>query len=628
LKNKNLKDYIREFTDFFNNENFIEAEQIALLINKKFSNYSIGFKALASVWYKIGKIDKSIWAFQKTLEITPEDFEVYNNLGLISEKLNKLDQAAYYFEQSIKFKKDFVEAYFNLGNVLVKKGCLKESIYKYKEAIKLNKNFFWAYINLGHTLSELGNFKDAINYYKVVLSAKPDHAIVRSSLINNKKKINDFSVEKTLETESSKLGITTEAINPFMPLTWQDNPEQQFLRAQNYAFSEFGKKKIRIMNFLKKQSKIIKIGYFSADFYNFAGMHLLSGVFENHDRDQFEVYAFSYGPYKDDYMRKKIKSSVDYFIDLDHLPNDEITKIVHDKNIDIAINRNGYTKNSRTEIFQSRLSPIQINYLGYPGTLGTNFMDYIIADHVVIPTEQRQFYSEKIIFLPHSYQPNDNKRKIDQDIESRTHFNLPKDGFVFCCFNQNYKITSKEFNIWLRLLKKVKGSVLWLLKPNHEAVENLLNETQLAGVNPNRIVFANKVSPSKHLARHKYADLFVDTFNVNAHTTASDALWAGLPVITKIGKQFAARVAASLLKAIDMPELIAKTEDEYEKLILELALNPEKLAKVKSKLLNNKLNKPLFDTKLYTANLENGFKIIYKNLINGVKPKDIEVKSI
>lgn len=626
IKN-NIPHYISKFIEFFYNNNFIEAEKIATQLSKNFPNHQFGWKALGSVYSKAGKTIEAINAFKKTLDITPGDFEVLNNLGVIYENLGKLDQAIFYFEQSIILNKNFFEANYNLANLLVKKGELEKAVSKYKEAIKLNKKNFQVYANLGHALSDLENYNDAINYYNIALEIKPDHAILKSRIINNKKKINDFTVENVLKLEAERLGIITDAIDPFMALSWVDNPKQQLLRAQNYSLKVHNIKKISSVKFSKKNHNKIKIGYLSSDFYNFASAHLVAGVLENHDRQNFEIYAFYYGSSKNDFMTKKIKSNVDHFIELGNFSSEKIKKIVNYNDIHIAVDMNCYTKNSRTEVFQSRISPIQINYLGYPGTSGTDFMDYIIADFVVIPKEQREYYSEKIIYLPHTYQPNDNKRKIDQNQTSRSDFNLPEKGFVLCCFNQNYKIGYDEFSIWMRLLKKIKGSVLWLLKPNHQAIKNLKTEAKNFGINPEKIIFADKISPSKHLARHKHADLFIDTFNYNAHTTASDALWSGLPIVTKIGQQFSARVAASLLSAIGMPELITKSKEEYEKLILDLALNPEKLLRLKVKLSNNKLKKPLFNTKLYTRNLESGFQAAYELYCNGNKPKDILLKT-
>jgi predicted O-linked N-acetylglucosamine transferase (SPINDLY family) len=303
----------------------------------------------------------------------------------------------------------------------------------------------------------------------------------------------------------------------------------------------------------------------------------------------------------------------------------EIFELASSDNLDIAIDLKGYTKDMRLSPFANGLAPVQISYLGYPGTLGTDFIDYIIADPILIPEGKRQYYSEQIIYLPNTYQPTDNTRAISGKVITRENMGLPSDGFVFCCFNNNYKISPKEFDIWMCLLNKVEGSVLWLLKSNKWAECYLKKEAKARGISGDRLIFAEKLVNSEHLARHSLADLFLDTFNVNAHTTATDALWAGLPVVTKVGLGFAARVAGSLLNAVGLPELITETEKDYEALILELATNPKKLSEVKEKLANNRLTQPLFNTELYTKHLENGYQQAYQNYFDGNLPQTIIV---
>jgi predicted O-linked N-acetylglucosamine transferase (SPINDLY family) len=313
------------------------------------------------------------------------------------------------------------------------------------------------------------------------------------------------------------------------------------------------------------------------------------------------------------------------FKDLSRLSDKEAALLAREDRIDIAIDLNGYTQNSRTGIFAYRIAPIQINYLGYPGTLGADFMDYISADHNLIPEDSQSFYSETPIYLPNTYMPTDNTREISNKLMTREDMGLPKDSFVFCCFNNNYKITSEEFDIWMRLLGKIKGSVLWLRKSNDWSEANFRLEAKKRNVDSSRIIFAERAPMEEHLARHKLADLFLDTFNFNAHTTASEALWAGLPIVTKTGNGFAARVAGSLLHAIDCPELITETKEEYESLILELATNPKKLLKIRDKLVDNRLSKPLFNSELYIENLENAYQKIYENYTKDNVPQIVNI---
>jgi protein O-GlcNAc transferase len=354
-------------------------------------------------------------------------------------------------------------------------------------------------------------------------------------------------------------------------------------------------------------------------------MYLMAKVFEAHDPEKFELYAYSFGPDTNDEMRQRLIHAVDVFDDIKEMSDKNIALLARQDKIDIAVDLKGFTKDSRPGIFAYRAAPIQISYLGYPGTMGADFIDYIVADKVVIPPIHQTSYSESIIHLPYSYQVNDNTKMVSDRSITRIEMGLPEQGFVFCCFNNNYKISPAEFDIWMCLLTEVEGSVLWLLKSNHWAKKNLQVEAKKQGVSSERLGFAEKLSQAEHLGRHRLADLFIDTFNYNAHTTTSDALWAGLPVVTKLGQGFAARVAGSLLAAIDMPELITDTEQDYEALILDLATNPERLGAIKLKLAANRLSKPLFNTELFTKHLEDGYQRAYQHYFDGKTPEAIYV---
>ena len=346
-------------------------------------------------------------------------------------------------------------------------------------------------------------------------------------------------------------------------------------------------------------------------------------MLELHNRDDFEIYAYSFGDPQPDSIRTRIVSAVDNFFDIKDKNDLDIVKLARKHKIDIAVDLAGYTEFSRTGIFAYRSAPIQINYLGFPGTMGADFMDYIVVDSVLVPDECRQFYSENLIRLPNSYMVTDNTRKILGAAVSRSQMSLPEKGFVFCVFNNSYKVTPREFDVWMRLLRQVEGSVLWMRGTNKNAEENLRSEAEKRGVNSSRLIFAPKVSIDEHLARHKLADLFLDTFIFNAHSTAVDALWAGLPVITKLGEGFGARVAGSLLNSLGMSNLVVKTEHAYEALALELATNPNKLKTVKRTLSENLLTTPLFDTERFTQHLESGYRQAYERFLTGQAPSDI-----
>ncbi len=354
---------------------------------------------------------------------------------------------------------------------------------------------------------------------------------------------------------------------------------------------------------------------------------LIAELFEMHDRSRFEITAFAFGPEANDAMRTRLEKAFDSFIDVRAQSDAEVALLARKLGIDIAVDLGGFTEHSRPKIFARRAAPIQINFLGYPGTTGAAYMDYIVGDRIVIPAGSRDHYSEKVVYLPNSYQVNDSTRQIADQIFTRTELQLPESGFVFCCFNNNFKIRADTFDSWMRILGQVEKCVLWLLEDNPVSPANLRKEAATRGIDPNRLVFAKRVPPPQHLARQRAADLFLDTTPYNAHTTASDALWAGLPVVTLIGESFAGRVASSLLSALNLSELITSTREEYEALAVRLATNPGMLRKIRKKLEGNRLSAPLFDTPLFAKHLEKAYMNIFKRYQSNLPPDHIFVES-
>jgi protein O-GlcNAc transferase len=340
-------------------------------------------------------------------------------------------------------------------------------------------------------------------------------------------------------------------------------------------------------------------------------------MLELHDKSQFRIIAYSYGPSIIDEMRARVVAAVDEFRDVRLLGDQEIVDLARQDAVDIAVDLKGFTSGTRFGIFALRAAPIQVSYLGYPGTTGASCMDYVIADQTVIPTEQQENFSEKIIYLPNCYQVNDNTREISTHSFSRSDFGLPDQAFVFCCFNQSYKIGPEEFDVWMSLLRQIDGSVLWLLETNGAVAKNLRKEASRRSVSQDRLIFAARAPLTIHLARHRLADLFLDTFNVNAHTTASDALWSGLPVITRLGKGFSARVAGSLLKAIELPELIAESTIEYKNLAYMLANSPSVLDNIREKLDDKIISSVLFDSNIFTRHMEKAYAKIFDETFDG-----------
>jgi predicted O-linked N-acetylglucosamine transferase (SPINDLY family) len=337
----------------------------------------------------------------------------------------------------------------------------------------------------------------------------------------------------------------------------------------------------------------------------------MAGLFEKHDRNRFETYAFSFGPVKKDAMRARAEAAFDHFVEASELSDKAIALLARHFEIDIAIDLKGFTTHSRAGIFSYRAAPIQINYLGYPGTMGANFIDYIIADETVIPQDYEKFYTEKVIHTACCYQVNDSKRLIPEFIFSRTQLGLPENAFVFSSFNNNFKITPNVFDVWCRLLKNVNDSVLWLLADNPVATNNLRREALSRDIDPDRLVFAPRVRPEQHLARHAAADLFLDCFPCSAHTTASDALLAGLPIVTLRGETFASRVASSLLKSVGLTDLICDTIEEYQNIAENLAKAPSILNEIKNNLKTQEARKILYNTNNFTQEFEEILTNIY-----------------
>jgi predicted O-linked N-acetylglucosamine transferase (SPINDLY family) len=369
----------------------------------------------------------------------------------------------------------------------------------------------------------------------------------------------------------------------------------------------------------------LRIGYFSADVHQHPVMLQLAQVLKMHDRGQFEIYLYAFSPHAPDAMRRRIIDAVDVYDDVIAMRDIDIAELARQDQIDIAIDLNGFTENSRSDIFLHRAAPVQISYLGYPGTMGADFIDYIVADKNLIPEASQKFYSEKPIYLPHHYQAQDSDLPIADIVPSRADLGLPERAFVFCALSNSYKITPAEFDIWMRLLTAVENSVLWLLHGNDWVRKNLLIEAAKRGVDPNRLIFAAYTDHKIYLAQFKQADLYLDTFIYNAGATASNALWAGLPVLTKRGRGYTARMAASLLSAIELPELITDTEAAYEALALALARDPARVASLKEKLAANLLTTPLFDTELFTRKLEAGYSQAYDRYFEGKAADVIDV---
>ena len=554
---------------------------------------------------EVGNYLDSIKYFQQAIFLSPNNHEVWLGCGRSFKSLRRFDEAIAHYDKALGLNPNYAEAWSNKGNTLHELKRYEEAIAHYDKALSLKPDYADVWSNKGNILSELKRFDKAIAHYDKALTLRPDIDWVSGGLQNTKMTICSWSgLSESSEDIFKKVMASEKVVAPFSLLALNDDALLHKKCSEIYIQSRYPFNPVLEPILKRPQSQKIRVGYFSADFHNHATGYLMAELFELHDKSQFELVGFSFGPIANDEMRQRLLNSFDQFIELGRKSNVEVAKLSRDLNIDIAVDLKGFTQDARTGIFSCRAAPIQVNYLGYPGTMGADYIDYIIADKTLIPLDAQSSYTEKVVYLPNSYQVNDRKRLISDRQFTRHELGLPENEFVFCCFNNNFKILPVTFTSWMRILKAVEGSVLWLLQDNPWAVENLKKEAQKQGVDAQRLVFAERIPLPDHLARHRQADLFLDTLPYNAHTTASDALWAGLPVLTLMGNTFPGRVGASLLKAIDLPELITNTQEEYEAMAIELAMNPQKLRDIKLKLARNRLATPLFDTPLFTKNLE------------------------
>ena len=588
-------------------------------------DYVQAYNNRGSALQELGRLDDAIASFDRAISLRPDFADVYGNRGIALQKLKRLDAAVASFDKAISLKPDFAEAYCNRGIALQELRQLDAAIASFDKAISFKPDLAEAYCNRGTALQELKRLDAAAANFDRAVLLKPDFADARARKLFLQAAMCDWdAIEKNAGAISS-LGVSAHAVAPYMMLSLEDNPARHRARSEVFAKERYTLSEPKRTAPPPSRPARLRIGYFSADFHGHAVMYQLIRALELHDRTRFEVYAYSFGPPQDDAIRARVMEAVDAFRDVRALSGREIAQRAHEDRIDVAIDLMGYTNNARPEIFAHRAAPVQISHLGYPGTLGASFMDYLIADQILIPEEARQYYREKIIYLPHSHMATDNTKVIAEQPINRTQMGLPERAFVFCCFNNSYKIMPAEFDVWMRLLTRIEGSVLWLVRTNPWAQENLKKAALKRSVDPERIIFAERVPMADHLARHRLADLFLDTFHYTGHSTAADALWAGLPLVTKLGHGFAARVAAGLLNAVGLSELVATSVEDYERLALELAENPQKLAALKTLLRERKARAPLFDSEGFTRHLEDAYRQAYERYFSGAGPKIIEI---
>ena len=579
----------------------------AIRLDEKVPDY---YNNIGVTLSELNNDETAIINYNKALEIKPNFVDPIINIGISYKKLRKFDLSKKYFEKSLKIFPNNPIVFNNLGNLLKEDGNISEAINCYDRAININKNYIEAINNKAEIFLLQRKFDEAIIEFNKVLELNPKFVYSFGKLIHCKMTICDWTnFNQNIKVIEESIINNENIIEPFPLLSINDNPKLQKINAglyNNYKFQNTLVKKPK--NKFNKRNKI-KVGYFGAEFYNHPVLKVIKDVFKNHNKSNFEIYGFSHSTVKDE-LTYEIKKHFNKFFEITRMSETEVANLCNKIGIDIAVNLTGYTSESRNEIFFNRVAPIQISYLGYSGTMNANYMDYIIADNILITNKNYKNFSEQIINMPVSFFPNPSKFEISKKNITKEDVKLPTDKFIFGSFNNSYKITPTIFDAWMNILKKTDNSVLWLLNTHETAIKNLNKEAIKRGIEPERIIYADKLKYNEHLKRFQHMDLFLDTFPYNAHTTACEAIRCGVPIITLIGETFASRVAASLLNLIGMKNLICSDIDEYIKIAVFYRENTNEFKKLKKNFTRNKIDS-FFNSETYTKNLEK----IYKKLL-------------
>jgi protein O-GlcNAc transferase len=580
----------------------------------------------ANVLLRLSRYEEALRYYDRVLAVQPKFAEAIHNHGNALLGLKRYGDALAAYDRALAIKPDFVYALRNRANLMLELKRYDEALESYERALAIKPDFAAVLNDRGNALSDLGRYADAAKDFQRLLAVEPNYDYAKGALLITNLYCCDWQdYDPDVTSIEKEISAGRRSSVPYLSLFISNNPKIQLKCAKIYSEDKYHVSKESLWAGRRYSHKKIRIAYLSSDFYKHAIAYLMAGLFEAHDKSRFEVTAISFGLGIEDEMTERLRPSFEHFIDVKNSSDHDAAIRIRDLEIDIAVDVNGYAKPCRPGILSFRPAPIQVNFLGYPGTLGLGHIDYILADNYVIPADQRVFYQENIAYLPDTYQPNDARRHISEHTPTRAEAGLPETGFIFCCFNQHYKIAPPIFDIWMRLLDRVEGSVLWLLEGDVTAIQNLRWEAERRGVAAGRLIFAPRVKPEDHLARHRLADLLLDTLPYNAHTTASDALWAGLPMVTCIGSSFAGRVASSLLNAVGLPELIAKDLEEYQELALKLARDRRALAAIRSKLGRNRRTFPLFDTDRFRRHIESAYRMMWERHQRGEAPESFVV---
>lgn len=575
--------------------------------------YLLGF-----VHFQRGQFDDAERLIGQSLQVNPQSPDAWYNRGCALQRLQRNADAASCFERAVALKPDYDEAWTNRGVALLAQRRHADAIDSFNRALALKPLDREALSNRGTTLFELKRYDEASADYDALLQATPDFPYALGNAALARAYCCDW---RRLKQDRAQIHAALQSgravVSPHASTLIVDDPMDQLRAAQTWV-AERCPEMPPLWRGERYHHDGIRVAYLSADYHSHATAYLAAGLFEAHDKSRFQTTAISFGPDDSSEMRERLKRAFGRFIDVRDKSDQAVATLLKQMEIDIAVDLKGFTQDARPGILAHRPAPVQVNYLGHPGTMGARYIDYLIADRRIVPEGHERYYAEKIVCLPDSYQANDPKRRIAERTPARADEGLPEASFVFCSFNGSFKITPEVFDIWMRLLKVVDGSVLWLLDDNAAAVRNLKREAEARGVPAQRLVFAPRRPLDEHLARHRLAGLFLDTLPCNAHTTASDALWAGLPVLTCTGNTFAGRVAASLLFAMGLPELIANSLSSYESMAMNLARDPTALAQLSAKLVDQRNTAPLFDTERFARHLESAYVTMWERAQRGL----------
>lgn len=590
-------------------------------------NYPDAYNNRGNVLRTLGRHREAIISFDRAIALNPGYVQAFNNKGIALKDLNQLHEALNCYDRALSMQPNYSDALSNRAIALKELGQPDRALQDFDRAIALNPVNAQAYANRGGLFQELGKNDLALRDYQKALDLDATLLPLYGKRLHVQMLLCDWTDFDSRRDQITSLLMGGEpAADPFTTLTFVDSLLVQKASAQlAIKLHAPENKKLGLIKRDKFGLKI-RLGYFSADFRDHPVAYLMAELFEKHDKSRFELFAFSLGRPTQDVMRQRIASAFDHFIEVGSKSDEDIAKLARSHGIDIAIDLGGFTMGNRIGVFAYRTAPVQVQYIGYLGTMGAPYIDYILADRELIPEANQNGYVEKIAYLP-SYQANDSLRQISERIFSRKELGLPEDAFVFCCFNNTYKITPDTFDSWMRILSIATNSVLFLFANNVQTQDNLKKEANRRGIDPTRLIFGQRLERDEYLARFRCADLFLDTLPYNAGTTASDALWAGLPVLTLSGESFAARMCASVLKAIGLPELITSSTLEYEAKAIELVKNPELLQSIKHKLSVNKHSTALFDTGTFCQSLEMAYQTMHERSRSDLLPCTFSVKS-